>query len=100
MLRDAMSTPQAVLLFVLLFVPFFILFSDLFFVLFCSVGVLCCFTPQVGLLKSLQSPNIVKLHTCFLQSNVLWVVMEWVDGGDLKGELVGRPTPRGGIAVS
>lgn len=42
---------------------------------------------QVGLLKSLRSPNIVELHTCFLHDNVLWVVMEWVDGGDLKGEL-------------
>lgn len=42
--------------------------------------------PQVGLLKNLVSPNIVKLHTCFLDQNVVWVVMEWVDGGDLKGD--------------
>lgn len=41
---------------------------------------------QVGLLKNLKSPNIVKLHTCFLDGNVLWVVMDWVDGGDLKGD--------------
>lgn len=27
----------------------------------------------------------MKLHTCFVDENVLWVVMEWVDGGDLKG---------------
>lgn len=42
---------------------------------------------QVGLLRNLTSPNIVKLDTCFLDNNVLWVVMEWVNGGDLKGTL-------------
>ncbi|CAN0407446.1 unnamed protein product, partial [Ectocarpus fasciculatus] len=40
---------------------------------------------EVGLLKNLASPNIVKLHTCFLDHNALWVVMDWMDGGDLKG---------------
>ncbi|CAM9646981.1 unnamed protein product [Ectocarpus sp. 12 AP-2014] len=40
---------------------------------------------EVGLLKNLASPNIVKLHTCFLDYNALWVVMDWMDGGDLKG---------------
>ncbi|CAB1114721.1 unnamed protein product [Ectocarpus sp. CCAP 1310/34] len=40
---------------------------------------------EVGLLKNLASPNIVKLHTCFLGHNALWVVMDWMDGGDLKG---------------
>ncbi|CAM9448298.1 unnamed protein product [Hapterophycus canaliculatus] len=42
---------------------------------------------EVGLLKNLASPNIVKLHTCFLDQNVLWLVMDWVDGGDLGGVL-------------
>lgn len=42
----------------------------------------------MGLLKSLKSPNIVRLHTCFLEESVLWVVMEWVDGGDLSGEQI------------
>ncbi|CBJ30013.1 putative serine-threonine protein kinase [Ectocarpus siliculosus] len=42
---------------------------------------------EVGLLKNLASPNIVKLHTCFLDHNALWVVMDWMDGGDLKGVL-------------
>ncbi|CAM9369982.1 unnamed protein product [Ectocarpus sp. 13 AM-2016] len=40
---------------------------------------------EVGLLKNLASPNIVKLHICFLDHNALWVVMDWMDGGDLKG---------------
>ncbi|CAM9158866.1 unnamed protein product, partial [Scytosiphon promiscuus] len=45
-----------------------------------------CF-KEVGLLKNLASPNIVKLHTCFLDKNTLWLVMDWVDGGDLGGVL-------------
>ncbi|CAM9194534.1 unnamed protein product [Ascophyllum nodosum] len=40
---------------------------------------------EVGLLNNLTNPNIVRLDTCFMDKNVLWVVMEWVDGGDLKG---------------
>lgn len=43
------------------------------------------YCTQVGLLKNLASPNIVKLHTCFVDHNALWVVMDWMDGGDLKG---------------
>eukprot|EP00752_Nemacystus_decipiens_P008500 g7592.t1 len=42
---------------------------------------------EVGLLKNLTSPNIVKLHTWFLDRNALWLVMDWVDGGDLRGML-------------
>eukprot|EP00903_Cladosiphon_okamuranus_P017257 g15902.t1 len=42
---------------------------------------------EVGLLKNLTSPNIVQLHTWFLDGNALWVVMDWVDGGDLRGLL-------------
>lgn len=38
-------------------------------------------------MKNLTSPNIVQLHTWFLDGNALWVVMDWVDGGDLRGTL-------------
>lgn len=42
---------------------------------------------QVGLLRNLTSPNIVKFDTCFLDDNIVWVVVEWVDGGDMRGAL-------------
>ncbi|CAM9743972.1 unnamed protein product, partial [Chrysoparadoxa australica] len=40
---------------------------------------------EVGLLKQLSCDNIVTLHSCFIDKNILWIVLEWVDGGDLKG---------------
>jgi NIMA (never in mitosis gene a)-related kinase len=41
---------------------------------------------EVGLLRSIVHPNIVKYHDCFLDNtDTLYIVLEWAGGGDLKG---------------
>jgi len=40
---------------------------------------------EVGLLRNLSHPNIVKYTDCFLDNETLYIVLEWAGGGDLKG---------------
>ncbi|GMI47519.1 hypothetical protein TrCOL_g13161 [Triparma columacea] len=40
---------------------------------------------EVGLLKELKHPNIVTYIDCFLKDDILYIVLEWAGGGDLKG---------------
>ncbi|GMH86606.1 hypothetical protein TrST_g13901 [Triparma strigata] len=40
---------------------------------------------EVGLLRSINHPNIVSYSDCFLKSSELYIVLEWCPGGDLKG---------------
>ena len=42
---------------------------------------------EVGLLRELKHPNIVRYNDCFLKDEVLYIVLEWAGGGDLKGVL-------------
>ncbi|CAI2364136.1 unnamed protein product [Moneuplotes crassus] len=38
---------------------------------------------EVFMLKNISHPNIIKLHTSFVDSEYLYMVMEYADGGDL-----------------
>lgn len=40
---------------------------------------------EVGLLRSINHPNIVRYSSCFLKNSELYIVLEWCPGGDLKG---------------
>ena len=40
---------------------------------------------EVGLLRELKHPNIVQYNDCFLGDDMLYIVLEWAGGGDLKG---------------
>lgn len=42
---------------------------------------------EVGLLRNLEHPNIVKYNDCFLADGILYIVLEWAGRGDLKGIL-------------
>ncbi|GMI19302.1 hypothetical protein TeGR_g4223 [Tetraparma gracilis] len=45
---------------------------------------------EVGLLRSISHPNIVKYQDSFLEGDdTLYIVLEWAGGGDLKG-LIGK----------
>ena len=39
---------------------------------------------EVGLLRNLAHPNIIKYSDSFLEEDVLFIVLEWAAGGDLK----------------
>lgn len=40
------------------------------------------------MLQRLSHPFIVKYHDCFTDSQNLYIVMEYVDGGSLKDKLI------------
>jgi len=42
---------------------------------------------EVGLLRSLKHPNIIRYLDSFLEKDELCIVLEWAGGGDLKGLL-------------
>ena len=42
---------------------------------------------QVGLLQSLDHPNIIKYHDSFIDENSLVIIVEWAAAGDLKRQL-------------
>lgn len=45
---------------------------------------------EVEILKGLRHDNIVSLHTSFSDGVSFYVIMEYVDGGNLFDEIVGR----------
>lgn len=47
---------------------------------------------EVQLLRSLDHPNIVRLKDSFQDKNVLYIIMEYVDGGDLAQKIKNRGT--------
>lgn len=47
---------------------------------------------EVNLLKSLKHPHIVRLENSFQEKGILYIVMEYVDGGDLANKIRGRGT--------
>ena len=40
---------------------------------------------EVGLLRNLSHPNIVRYSDCFLSGPLLYILLEWCPHGDLKG---------------
>ena len=46
---------------------------------------------EIGIIKMLDHPNIIKVHEVFRQINVLYQVMELCTGGDLFDNLVEQP---------
>lgn len=47
---------------------------------------------EVNLLKSLKHPHIVRLENSFQEKGILYIVMEYVDGGDLANKIRARGT--------
>ena len=40
---------------------------------------------EIQIIQSLNSPHIIKYHTSFVEQNKLYIIMEFMNNGDLKG---------------
>ena len=50
------------------------------------------FLTEIGTLRSLSHPHIIQLYNVFISSARIYIIMEWMEGGELFDFVVERQT--------